>query len=37
MNLIEHFESGLSSSQVSHSYLLNRKKRATVVARFCLR
>lgn len=25
MNPIEHFESGLSSSQVSHSYLLNRK------------
>ena len=33
MNPIEHFESGLSSSQVSHSYHLN-KKRATIVARF---
>ena len=30
MNSIEHFESGLSSSQVSHSYHLN-KKRATIV------
>lgn len=35
MNSIEHFESGLSSSQVSHSYHLN-KKRATIVARFYL-
>lgn len=35
MNLFEHFESGLSSSQVSHSYHLN-KKRATIVARFYL-